>query len=413
MFSVDDALNRILAEFQPLPAETVHLAAALGRVLAQPITAPHDLPTFPNSAMDGYAVRAEDTASAAAEAPVTLRVVGDIPAGTFPKFSLQAGEAARIMTGAPIPHGADAVVPYEQTDDRTFQFQGRVNPPPAEISIMRAFKRGESLRARGEDVRVGELILSAGRVLRAADLGILAGLGIPQVAVTRRPRVAVISTGDELLPVDQPLTDGKIHDMNGYTLTALATQLGTEANYLGIAGDSLEDVLRLLDEASAYDVILSSAGVSVGALDVVKTAVEMRGSLGFWRVNIRPGKPLAFGRVSGKPYFGLPGNPVSAMVTFDVFVRPALRKLLGIPSTAETTEYAELAEPMTSDGRRTYVRVALTRRDGRLFARSTGTQSSGAISSLVYADGLLILPEGVTEASIGQMFPVRVFRDGQ
>lgn len=279
MFSVDDALNRILPEFQPLPAETVHLSAALGRVLAQPVIAPHDLPPFPNSGMDGYAVRAEDTLSAAADAPVVLRVVGDIPAGTFPNFTLQAGEAARIMTGAPIPRGADAVVPHEQTDDRTFQFEGRSNPPPPEVSIMTAFKRGNSLRARGEDVRAGELILSAGRVLRAADLGVLAGLGISQVAVTRRPRVAVISTGDELLPVDQPLSDGKIHDMNGYTLTALATQLGAEANYLGIAGDSLEDVLRLLDEASAYDVILSSAGVSVGALDVVKTAVEMRGSL--------------------------------------------------------------------------------------------------------------------------------------
>ncbi|MFQ3535235.1 MAG: gephyrin-like molybdotransferase Glp [Aggregatilineales bacterium] len=404
MYNVDEALAHILSHFERLPTETVRLEEAFGRVLAQPIYAAHDLPPFPNSALDGYAVRAADVATV----PVRLPVSGDIPAGSFPKMRLSPGTAVRIMTGAPLPEGADAIVPVEQTDEAPNHFALN-SPLPETVLIRAAVPPGNGVRAAGEDVEAGALILTEGRRLRAADIGILAGLGVAQVPVVRRPVVAILSTGDELLPPHLPLAKGKIHDMNGPALCACVQELSCLPHFLGIAPDSVEAVYSRLETAQA-DVILSTAGVSVGALDVVKEAVTRRGTLGLWRVNIRPGKPLAFGRFGSVPFFGLPGNPVSALVTFDVFVRPALLKMLGVSQTDAPHMIAEVAEPMHSDGRRTYARVKLRRdSEGRLLAFSTGTQSSGAISSLVNADGLLIIPEGMTEIPIGAHLPVRLF----
>lgn len=412
MYSVDEALERILSHFAQLPTETVRLEEAFGRVLAQPIHAAHDLPPFPNSSLDGYAVRAADVAAACAESPVRLPISGDIPAGSFPQMPLPAGTAMRIMTGAPIPEGADAIVPVEQTDDAPNRFALN-SPLPESVLIRAAVPAGNGVRAAGEDVKTGTLVLGAGRRLRAPDIGILAGLGIAQVPVVRRPVVAILSTGDELLPPHMPLAKGKIHDMNGVALCACVQEIGGIPRFLGIAPDSVEAVYSRLEAAADSDIILSTAGVSVGALDVVKEAITRRGTLGLWRVNIRPGKPLAFGNFSGVPFFGLPGNPVSALVTFDVFVRPAMLKLMGIAHTDAPQAIAEVAEAMHSDGRRTYARVKLQRAaDGRLLAFSTGTQSSGAISSLVNADGLLIIPEGMTEVPIGARLPVRLFDQG-
>ncbi|MCS6870657.1 MAG: molybdopterin molybdotransferase MoeA [Anaerolineae bacterium] len=409
MYSVDEALERILRHFAPLPTEHVRLEEAFGRVLAQPIHATHDLPPFPNSALDGYAVRAADVATASSESPVRLPVIGDIPAGSFPQAPLRAGTAMRIMTGAPLPEGADAVVPVEQTDDAPSRFALN-SPLPESVLVRAAVPSGNGVRPVGEDVRAGALVLSAGRRLRAADVGILAGLGMAHVPVVRRPVVAILSTGDELLPPHVPLAKGKIHDMNGVALCASVQELGCVPRFLGIASDSVEAVYGRLQAAADCDVIISTAGVSVGALDVVKEAITRRGTLSLWRVNIRPGKPLAFGDFGGVPFFGLPGNPVSALVTFDVFVRPALLKLLGIAHSDVPQATAEVAEPMNSDGRRTYARVKLQRAaDGRLLAFSTGTQSSGAISSLVNADGLLIIPESMTEVPVGTRLPVRLF----
>ncbi len=408
MYSVDEALARILEIFSPLPAERVRLEDAYGRILAESIEAAHDLPPFPNSALDGYAVRAAEVATARAEAPVQLPVSGDIPAGSLPPMPLPAQTAMRIMTGAPLPEGADAVVPVEQTDDAPSRFE--VNSTlPESVLIRVAVGVGNGVRQVGEDVQRGTVVLKAGRRLRAADVGVLAGLGVAQVPVVRRPVVAILSTGDELLPPHMPLMAGKIHDMNSVALCALVQAVGGVPRFMGIAADSVEAVYSRLEAATDADMILSTAGVSVGTLDVVKEAVTRRGTLSLWRVNLRPGKPLAFGDFSGVPFFGLPGNPVSALVTFDIFVRPALLKLLGVPTDATPQRMAETGEVMHSDGRRTYARVKLIRQAERLIAFSTGTQSSGAISSLVNADGLLIIPEGMTEVPIGTRLAVRLF----
>ncbi|HRE49194.1 MAG TPA: molybdopterin molybdotransferase MoeA [Aggregatilineales bacterium] len=414
MYSVEQALAHILAALTPLPAETLPLAGAhIGRILAADIGSDDDLPPFDNSSMDGYALIAADTADAGRETPVTLRVAADIPAGTYSERRIGRGEAARIMTGAPLPPGADAVIPVEETDTPPAQHAPIGEPPPETVQIYSKADAGAYVRRRGEDMRAGQIVLRAGRRLRPADIGALAGMGAAAVPLVRQPRVAILSTGDELLTPDQPLTPGKIRDMNGYALAAAVIALGGVALQLPIARDTVAAVrARLEDARAAYaDLILSSAGVSVGAFDAVKTAVEADGTLNFWKVNIRPGKPLAFGLVGGVPFFGLPGNPVSALVTFDVFVRPALLMMMGLPAETGMSE-AELGERMTSDGRRTYARVRLERREGRLVAYSTGSQSSGVITSLVAADGLLVLPEGVTDAPVGAVFPVRLFDAG-
>jgi molybdopterin molybdotransferase len=318
MLSVHEARERILSNFSPLEATTCPLEQAAGRVLARAIRADTDLPPFDNSSVDGFAVRAEDVSAA----PATLPVVADIPAGKAADFILQAGQAARIMTGAQVPAGANAVVMVEDTD---FDHRTPGTSAPQQISIYKPIKPGANLRKRGQDIAAGQEILSAGQVLRPQDLGMLATLGMAHVPVWRRPMIAIVSSGDELLPVDVPLEAGKIRDSNTYTLAALAAQCGCDVLRLGVAADRREAVQSMLDRAVAaqVDAIISSAGVSVGAFDYVKDVVESAGSLDFWKVDMRPGKPLAFGSYRNIPFFGLPGNPVSSFVGFLVFVRPA------------------------------------------------------------------------------------------
>jgi molybdopterin molybdotransferase len=394
MLSVIEAQQRILAHFSPL--ETIHtpLEQAAGHVLAAPICADSDLPPFDNSSVDGFAVRAGDVATASQENPARLPVIGDIPAGTIPAFGLQPGQSARIMTGAPLPTGADAVVMVEDTD---FNQRAPGTAAPKQISIFASVKPGNNIRKRGSDMQQGAQVLFPGQRLRAQDIGMLAMVGVAGVPVYRTPKVAVLSSGDEIIPVEAALEAGKIHDTNTYTLAALAARSGCEVIRLGVAADTRASVQQMLDAAveSSPDVIISSAGVSVGAFDYVKEVVEGNGSLDFWKVNMRPGKPLAFGSYRGIPYFGLPGNPVSAFVGFLVFVEPALERLCGLQTVARPRVRVLLGEGVESDGRESYLRAVVTLEDGRRIARLTGNQSSGNLFSLVQANALLIIPSGV------------------
>ena len=403
LLSVEAAQQRILSHFQPVGTETIPLDQCAGRVLAQDIIA-SDLPLFDNSSVDGFALIAADITAASTSAPSQLNVVADIPAGSTPNMKLQHGQAARIMTGAPLPLGADAVIMVEDTD---FNERAAGTAAPPRIMALRAVNPGENVRPRGMDVRSGEKVMHPGQVLRAQDVGMLAMLGVGQPVVFAKPRVALLSSGNELVAVDSPLTPGKIRDTNSYTLKALIAGAGCEAITLGIAPDERSAIEALFDRAveSHADVIISSAGVSVGALDFIKEIVESDGRLDFWRVNMRPGKPLAFGEYRGVPFLGLPGNPVSAFVGFEVFVRPALARLAG--RSAESTPVARprmrvtLAESIESDGRESYLRAVVEDREGTFSARLTGHQGSGNLLSLVQANALLIIPAGVKSLAIG------------
>jgi len=400
LLSVEAALQRILAAVATLDDEEVDATTAAGRVLAEDIAAPFDVPPFPNSAMDGYAVRAADTAGATGDHPVELRVRADIPAGDIGSAVVRPGEASRIMTGAPLPPGADAVVPVEATDEPWTRTD---RPLPGRVRIFRVATPGAHIRQAGEDVRQGQTVLRRGIRLRPQEIGVLAALGWPRVRIVRRPRVAILATGDELVEIDQPLGPGQIHDSNSYVLAALVERTGGVPLRLGIARDRLEEVrtrLRTGLEQGA-DLFLSSAGVSVGAYDVVRAAVDAEGEMAFWRVNMRPGKPLAFARVGTVPFLGLPGNPVSAAVAFEIFARPAMLKMGGRTALARPRVEAILDEPVWSDGRESYLRAVVTRRDGRYHAVITGPQSSGMLTSLVRANALLVVPAGVREVPAG------------
>ena len=375
--------------FLPVESQTVSLKRASGRILARDLSAETDLPLFDNSSVDGFALHAADFTS-----PRTLNVVADIRAGETSETPIQPGQSARIMTGAALPPGAEAVVMVEDTD---FNVRTPGTPAPQTVTIHKSVQPGENIRHRGDDLHTGDKVLSAGTRLRAQEIGLLAMLGAVKLSVYRQPRMALLSSGDELLPVEAPLTPGKIHESNSYALAALAETAGVDIIQLGVAADNETDIRLRLQEAveAKADVIVSSAGVSVGAFDYVKSVVEEDGELDFWKVNMRPGKPLAFGKYRGVPFFGLPGNPVSAFVGFEVFVRPALEKLSGLKLQPRPHQMARLAEPLESDGRESYLRAIVSQENGLLVARLTGHQGSGNIFSLVRANALLIVPSGV------------------
>jgi molybdopterin molybdotransferase len=394
ILSVDEARTRILSHFQAVITEQVSLHEAATRVLAVDIRAADDLPPFSNSSMDGFALRAADSSNAAPASPTTLHVVADIPAGSSPTVSLTPGEAARIMTGAQIPEGADAVVPVEDTD---FNNRDAGSSAPKQIQIMKPVQSGENVRPRGMDVKTGDIVLYKGHLINPQTVGVLAMLGYSTVEVFKCPRVALLSSGDELLPVDAPLQPGKIRDSNSYALAALIQSTGSEVIRLGVAKDSRDSVSALLEKAieQKVDLIISSAGVSVGAFDFVKEVIESNGALDFWRVNMRPGKPLAFGNYRNIPFIGLPGNPVSAFVGFEVFVRPTLERLSGRSDRSRLTVRVRCEEEIQSDGRESYLRAVVREEDGVYIAKLTGHQGSGNLLSLVQADALLIIPAGV------------------
>jgi molybdopterin molybdotransferase len=400
LLSVNEARSRILSHFEPVGTESLPLAECARRVLAADVTAQNNLPSFDNSSMDGFAVIAADLAEAAPASPRTLDVVADIPAGTSPKVTLLPGQAARIMTGAPMPEGANAVIPVEETD---FDHRTPGSPAPKTVSVYKSVRAGDYVRSQGTDVRTGQPVLKKGHPLRPQDLGLLAMLGVAEVLVYARPRVALLSSGDELIPVDAPLRPGKIRDSNTYTLAALIDEAGAEVIRLGIAADRRDSVEGLLNNAAIQkvDLILSSAGVSVGAFDFIKDVVEAQGELTFWRVNMRPGKPLAFGRFKGIPFIGLPGNPVSAFVGFEVFVRPALERMSGLKSGQRPRVRVRLAEEIASDGRESYLRASIHEENGSLSAHLAGHQGSGNLLSIVQANALLIIPAGVKSLAAG------------
>jgi molybdopterin molybdotransferase len=401
LLSVNDAQTRILTMFEAVEATTLPLDQASGRVLAADIRATTSLPPFDNSSMDGFAVRAADLRETQANAPRILEVVADIPAGAeIASIQIKAGQAARIMTGAPLPQGTDTVVPVEQTD---FTERSPGVPAPAQVAIYQALAAGSYVRSRGEDLSQDQVVLKKGQRLRPQDLGLLAMLGIATVPVFRQPRAALLSSGDELIPVEAALEAGKVRDANSYTLAALIEAAGAEVLHLGIAADRQDEVQARLEHAVAegVDLIISSAGVSVGAFDFVKDVVESQGELTFWRVNMRPGKPLAFGSYHNIPFFGLPGNPVSAFVSFEVFVRPALEKFSGQAFHPRQRIRVQLTEPVESDGRESYLRAVVSEENGSLTARLTGHQGSGNLLSLVQANALLIVPAGVKSLATG------------
>src|SRR5262245_17912991 len=382
MLSVDEALARILAAIPVLGAETVPLHGALDRVLAEPVVATRDLPPWDNSAMDGSALRSADTAGATPARPARLGLLGEIPAGAVATRAVGAGEAYRILTGAPMPPGADAVIPQEEV-----QREGGVLVVP-QVVPGRHF-----VRARGEDIRAGDAVLAPGAVLGPAALGVLAALGRPLVRVHQRPRVAILSTGDELVDLDATPGPGQIPNSNTYTMAAQVRQAGGIPVNLGIARDSRDDLEAHVRWGLAADMLVSSAGVSVGDRDFVREVMEKLGAeLDFWKVSMRPGKPLTFGRLAGRPFFGLPGNPVSSMVTFEVFVRPALRRMAGDLRLFRRRASARMAEALDNPGpRQGYLRVHLAEEGGQLVARPTGEQGSGILRSMLLADGLAVV----------------------
>jgi molybdopterin molybdotransferase len=399
LLSVRAAQRRITREIDPVGTEYVRLAHGRGRVLAAAVRS-IELPLFDNSSVDGFALIASDVRAARRESPRRLQVIADIPAGSSTRVRLRSGQAARIMTGAPVPHTATAVIMLEDTD---FGPRASAASLPKWINAYKSLKRGANIRRRGSDLRPGRRVLFAGRALRPQDLGMLAMLGVPEVRVFKRPRVALLSSGNELIPPERPLRPGAVRDTNSTTLSALVHDMGCEVVSLGVARDDRDAIKKVLGRAISRraDLILSSAGVSVGAFDFMRDMILDRGQLHFWRVNVRPGKPLAAGEYRGVPFIGLPGNPVSAFVAFEIFVRPALARLAGLKTIPRRIVRVRLTATVESDGRESYLRAIVTGQPGAYLARLTGHQGSGNLFSLVQANALLMVPAGVKSLAIG------------
>jgi len=399
MISVEEALERILAYVEVLEAEEKPLLDALGQVLAEDVFAPFNIPPLDNTAMDGYAVRAADTRGASARSPVELSVIGEVAAGYLWEGEVEPGTAVRIMTGAPIPKGADAVVPFEETDEPFEKAPKGTQRLQATVRVSVEAKVGANIRRAGEDVHEGQPILGKGAGLRPSEIGVLASLGKPTVKVVRRPLVAVLSTGDELVPLGEERPPGKIYDSNAYSLAALVRRYGGIPKMLGIAKDTVEALTAKIHDGLGADMLITSAGVSRGDYDVVKDVLAKEGEIKFWTVAMKPGKPLAFGcfysGVRRIPHIGLPGNPVSSMVSFELFGRPAIFKMMGKTGWDRPTIKAIADERITNQGdpRRFYARCIVSQRDGRYYASLTGPQGSGILTSMMYANALTVIPE--------------------
>jgi molybdopterin molybdotransferase len=406
MLSVIDASARILANLRPLDVERVPLLDAVGRVLASNAVAPYTLPHWDNSAMDGYAVRGADVVGATAASPVELRVLETVAAGAFATRAVSAGEATRIMTGAPLPDGADTVIRVEDTDGATDRVQVRDSRDV-----------GKNIRPRGEDFHAGDVVVDAGTPIAPAHVGVLATLGLGTVDVVRRPVVAILGSGDELVDLDrfaEVLAGRKIVSSNSYTLTALVRAAGGIPRLLGNAADTPESLRLLLERTAGADLIVTSAGASVGEFDYTRDVlVSLGAELDFWRVRMRPGAPLGFGTLRGTPWIGLPGNPVSAMVTFELFVRPAIRRLHGHARLFRRTVPVVVEEAITIGARLMHFLrgIVTVREDGTLGARLTGPQGSGILTSMSRANALIIVPEDRQRSEAGDRLEALLIGD--
>ena len=410
MLPVEDALRRILDLCPPLPAEAKPLHEAVGQVLAQPAIAPFDIPPHDNTAMDGYAVQADSTNGASESAPVRLTVIGELAAGALYDGSVGPGSAVRIMTGAPMPDGADSIVPFEETDETGLRAPGQQHQAQTEVAVLKAAAPGANIRRRGEDVRQDDRVLEPGSLLRGPEIAVLASLGFSEVSVLRRPRVAIVSTGDELLEPGQQPAPGKIYDSNSWGLSALVSQYGGLPRRCGIARDTVPALTAMIAEAlGEADLLITSAGVSRGDFDVVKEVLANEGAVDFWTVRMKPGKPLAFGTFAAPdgrqvPHIGLPGNPVSSLLAFELFGRPAIHQLMGRqPQPRPIIRAIADEDIVNTDSRRVYARATVHRPDdGPWHARLTGPQGSGVLTSMAIANGYVVCPEEAERVSAGE-----------
>jgi molybdopterin molybdotransferase len=401
MISVEEAQRIILGSVERIGWEYVELLDGLGRVLAEDVTATEPIPPWDNAAMDGYALRSEDTHDASGDRPVALRLIGTAAAGQIFDGLVEKGQALRIMTGAPLPRGADAVIRQEdaQATDR-------------EVLVVRQVSPGHNVRTAGEDVKAGEGVVATGALCRPGVVGLLAALGRRRVAVYQRPRAAILATGDELLRWDELPVPGKIHNSNSYALAAQVRQAGGIPILLGPVGDTKGLLAEHLREGVRADLCVTSGGVSVGDYDLVaETLRELGGEVRVRKVNMRPGKPFTFARLEQKPVFALPGNPISCMVTFELFVRPALRKMQGCSSVFHPEIRATAAQAIINTDRRpAYLRVILMQTDAGYTVRLTGDQGSAMLHSMASADGLAFVP-GETEIAAGGLLRVLLLAD--
>jgi len=411
MISVEQALERILSYVEVLEAEVVPILDSLGQVLAEDIFSSINIPPLDNAAMDGYAVQSRDTDVASSESPRFLRVIDTVIAGSISEHEVKPGTTIRIMTGAPVPKGANSVVRFEDTDEAERK-KSATESSTKEIGILCKVNAGLNIRRAGEDVTKGSMVLKKGTVIRPAEVGVLASLGKSEVKAIRRPVVAILATGNELVDINQPLPMGKIYNSNTYSVAALVQRYGGIPKILGIALDSEDSLVTKLRQARNADMLITSGGVSAGDYDMVKDVLAKEGEITFWTVRMKPGKPLAFGTIKGVnkkgatrniPHLGLPGNPVSSMVTFELFARPAILKMMGKKNLTKPTVEAVLGETaVNTDGRRVYVRAIVEKRGDNYFARLTGPQGSGILTSMSLANGLVTIPEDRTELKAGE-----------
>ncbi len=412
MISVEEALDKILQEVDVLGEEKVPILDALGQVLAEDIKSDITIPPLDNSAMDGYAVLSKDTAGASDSSPVVLNVIDTVMAGSISRREVTPGTAVRIMTGAPVPKGADAVVQFEKTDEEDRK-KSAGDEAISQVGIRSEAAPSLNIRRAGEDISPGVTVLKEGVVLRPSEIGLLASLGRTHVTVIRRPVVAVLATGNELVSIDKPLSEGKIYDSNTYSIAGLVQRYGAIPKILGIARDTEEELVSKLNQVGDADMLLSTGGVSMGDYDIVKDILARDGEMVFWKVRVKPGKPLAFGKIkaTGKdnrtkiiPHLGLPGNAVSCMVSFELFVRPALLKMMGKTLVAKPTVQAIIEENVKNNaGRRVYDRAITEKRNGKYYARLTGPQGSGILTSMGLANSLVLIPEDRKEVRKGEV----------